>query len=75
MPFEPGQRVAATAEGLGPLVGVVVRDAAEPTLAAPATPGAPPPAGGSGLYVVRWTLEDGSVVTNTTAESVLRPAD
>lgn len=75
MPFEPGQRVAATAEGLGPLTGVIVRDAAEPTLAAPTTPGAPVPTAPSGLYVVRWTLEDGSEVVNTAAEAVLRPAD
>lgn len=74
MPFEPGQRVEAVAAGLAGLAGVVLRDAAEPSLA-PVTPGGPTPATPSDLYVVRWTLEDGSVVTNTAAASALRPVD
>jgi len=69
MPFEPGQRVVAAIEGLGPLTGRIVRDTADPT------PGAPqPPAGTPRIYVVEWTLEDGSVVSNTAAESALRAA-
>ncbi|MEV4423317.1 hypothetical protein AB0L40_25575 [Patulibacter sp. NPDC049589] len=68
MAFEPGQRVVAAVEGLGPLQGTIVRDTAEP--------GAPDPAPGSPrIYVVRWTLEDGSEIANTAAETALRPAD
>lgn len=69
MPFTPGQQVVAAVEGLGTLTGRVLRDTTD------ATPGAPaPPAGSPRVYVVEWTLEDGSVVSNTAAESALRAA-
>jgi hypothetical protein len=66
MPFEPGQRVVAATHGLGDLAGRVVREARDE--GAPAVDGAR-------VYVVEWTLEDGSTVSNTTAEGVLRAAD
>ena len=68
MPFEPGQRVVAAIDGLGDLAGRVVREARDEGAGAPAPDG-------PRVYVVEWTLEDGSTVSNATAEAVLRPAD
>lgn len=70
MPFVPGQQVVAAVEGLGSLTGRVVREAAD------TGPGAPvPPAGAPRVYVVEWTLEDGSTISNTAAEGALRAAE
>lgn len=69
MPFVPGQQVVAAVEGLGSLTGRVVREAAD------TGPGAiAPPAGAPRVYVVEWTLEDGSTISNTAAEGALRAA-
>ncbi|WP_026911048.1 hypothetical protein [Patulibacter minatonensis] len=69
MPFAAGARVVAALGGLGELRGTVLREARDDE------PGTPPgPADAPRVYVVEWTLEDGSTVTNTAAEAVLRSA-
>lgn len=68
MAFAPGQRVAATTEGLGIDHGVVEGPADEPTLSGEGTAEGP-------LYRVRWVFADGNAVQNVVAGSALRAAD
>lgn len=71
MPFEPGQRVVAAVEALGPLTGTILREASDPD----GVPTGSVPEGAPRIYVVQWTLDGGDVVTNTAAETALRAAD
>lgn len=70
MPLEPGQRVVAAIEALGPLTGTVLREASDPAGVCTGSV----PDGASRVHVAQWTRDGGDVVTNTAAETALRPA-